>query len=63
MVYKVLVTGGRKYQDYEVVKDALDALNPDIVIHGDAPGADSLADWWAKENGKKVESYPISPED
>lgn len=46
------VTGGRKYEEYEVVAKVLDHFNPDIVVHGGCTGADSLADRWCKSRGK-----------
>jgi len=43
----VLVTGGRDYKDVGTVFDCLTTLDAQferiIVVHGDAPGADSLA--------------------
>lgn len=52
---KVLVCGGRDYSDRTVVAKALDALHAkhgvDLVIHGDATGADRLARDWAIERG------------
>lgn len=54
---RVLVTGGRDYDDYGAVKRELDALEDMaymqreilVVIHGDARGADSLARHWCKD--------------
>ena len=48
---RLLVTGGRDYDNRDCVRDVLDALNPDSVIHGGATGADSLASEWARKNG------------
>jgi hypothetical protein len=49
--FKVLVTGGRKYANQTHMWRVLDKLwiiHPDIfIIHGDATGADRLADSWA----------------
>lgn len=49
--FVVLVTGGRKYSNRThlwSVLDELHSLHPNIfIIHGDATGADSLADSWA----------------
>lgn len=55
---KILVCGGRNYDDREFVFYVLDRLNPDIIVHGTAKGADSLADEWAIENNKEVRRYP-----
>lgn len=59
---KVLVTGGREYQDIDTVFDTLDRvlieyrLQPKdlTIVHGGACGADALADRWARINGAKV---------
>lgn len=43
---KILVCGGRHYSDTATVFKVLDALDPGVVIHGGATGADSLATRW-----------------
>jgi hypothetical protein len=55
---KIIVTGGREYSDKEKVYSVLDHFNPDVVIHGDCRGADSLASNWVKDNNKKEIPYP-----
>ncbi len=45
--FRVLVCGGRDYKGRGVVYDALDMLNPDLVISGGASGADKFAIDWA----------------
>jgi hypothetical protein len=56
---RVLVCGGRGYNDYEKVKEALDALGHiDTIIHGAARGADTLAGRYAEENGIPCSRYP-----
>jgi hypothetical protein len=63
---KILITGSRVWSDVDVVRRALfDALPgmyinaPDItVIHGGAPGADTIADILAHGLGMNVEEYP-----
>lgn len=51
---KVLVCGGRDYNDHERVKWALDGLNNkhgiDLIIQGGARGADLCANMWAINN-------------
>lgn len=55
---RVLVCGGRDYDDYEAVRRELDACATRAamlrtvltVIHGGARGADSLAERWCKEH-------------
>lgn len=52
MKQRVLVCGGRAYNNRALLFDVLDvahAANPIIeLMHGDAPGADRLADEWAQ---------------
>lgn len=40
---KVLVCGGRKFLDYALLEHTLNKLPITTIIHGGAPGADSLA--------------------
>lgn len=59
---RVLVCGGRKYRDRGAIYRFLDDLHrrhPDLVIiHGKAPGADELADAWARS--RKVPVLPFA---
>lgn len=55
---RVLVCGGRDYTNAEYMKLILDQAKPSVIIHGAAPGADSLAGEWARANGVPVEEYP-----
>lgn len=48
---EVIVTGGRDYDDYIMVEEVLEFLQPDVIIQGGATGADGLARIWADENG------------
>lgn len=53
---KVLVCGGREYENEQRVKNVLDLIHENRgpithVIHGSAEGADLLADQWAWKNG------------
>lgn len=58
---KIIVCGGRDFDDYELVCDALDdfvlekcpngSIDLDLVIQGGADGADELAADWAKARG------------
>jgi len=45
---KILVCGGRNFNDGKWFFDELDKLNPKHVISGGAQGADQLAISWAK---------------
>lgn len=59
---RVLVTGGRDFDDRELLFDTLDRLNAmqgfTVVIHGDAKGADRLSGEWASSRGITVEAHP-----
>ena len=55
---KVLVCGGRNYLHREHVFMVLDSLEPSVVIHGGARGADQLAGAWAKERKVEFRKYP-----
>lgn len=46
---RVLVTGGRNYNDAALVMRILCDLKPTVVIVGDATGADSLAWAWCSQ--------------
>ena len=54
---KVLITGGRAIEDLALVYATLDGLHQeapiDLLVHGGASGADSLADSWARQMGVK----------
>jgi len=54
---RLLITGGRDNEDYDVIYEAIKANNPDVVIHGGARGADRLAEKAAKELGIPTEVY------
>lgn len=54
---RILVCGGRDYRDAKTVFEALDYLQPSVVIHGDARGADTLADVWACLNDVEVQRF------
>lgn len=61
--FKVIVAGGRSFDNYELLKLKLDNLlktkdNADIVIvSGTANGADSLGEKYADENDIEIEYY------
>lgn len=58
---RVLVTGGRDYDDRLKLFQVLEQLyeiNQNIkIIHGAARGADTLADEWANKTGVRVEKH------
>jgi hypothetical protein len=47
----VLVTGTRDLRDPGPVEAELAKLEPQLVIHGNAPGVDAAADAWARARG------------
>lgn len=59
---RILVCGGRKYGDQDRVNRILDAaverLGLAELIHGAAPGADSLAAEWARTRGVPARAFP-----
>jgi hypothetical protein len=59
---RLLACGGRYYDDAELVGIVLDRIHKEtpisVLIHGDAAGADRLADAWAKRVGVSVDRYP-----
>lgn len=61
---RLIVCGGRDFTDYErvaAVLDRLQAMRPIFAIwHGNAKGADTLADRWCRERGVKV--FPVPAE-
>lgn len=59
---KLLVCGGRDFEDYDLLKTVLSVYhvtkNITEVIHGDARGADRLADLWAERHRIPVRKFP-----
>lgn len=68
---RILVCGGRYFNDKDLLFKTLDALFPatddiatwlpppdTVIIHGKSKGADMLADQWAVVNWVKIEEYP-----
>lgn len=53
----VIVTGGRNYADAERIAAELTHLAPTKIIHGGAPGADTLAGLWAFKHCVPVTVY------
>ena len=54
---RVVVCGGRTYGDINRVTCVLDIIQPWLVIHGDASGADTLAKEYAESRGIPIETY------
>lgn len=54
---KVLVCGGRDFDDMALVERTLDALDVTEIIEGGAKGADALAKTWAEARGVTVRTF------
>ena len=58
---RVIVCGGRDYQDEKHVFEVLNDLDKhhkiSIIVTGGARGADSLAQYWAHSKGIPVKTY------
>ena len=59
---RVIVCGGRSYDEWRTVAHTLDTMDPTIsvLIQGGAPGADRLAEKWANTRGVPVVTYPAN---
>jgi hypothetical protein len=61
---KALVCGGRDWRDTSTIYSALDgareALRITEIIHGGAPGVDTLAGRWAKDREVPCTVYPAN---
>lgn len=61
---RVLVTGGRDFNDPDLLNNALDQLHQQhhftTLVHGDAKGADRLAHQWATNNNVPTEPHPAN---
>jgi hypothetical protein len=59
---RVLVCGGRRFDDYKLIGTTLDAIAADLgiscLIEGGSDGADALAMAWARARGIMGEMYP-----
>lgn len=62
---KVLVCGGRSYNDKQHIYDMLSVIHREegisVIIHGDATGADFWAKQWASMHASEVKeaAFPI----
>jgi len=57
---RVLVCGGKDFNDYDLLKSCLGRHEISTIIHGNARGADSLADRYAREKGIDRIVYPAN---
>lgn len=60
--FRLLITGGRDFTDRAAIEKALLDIEqrPDVVIHGDAAGADRIAGLVAAEQGLDVWKFPAN---
>lgn len=60
MSLRIAVTGGRDFASWTAVQHALRQLPTDaVLVHGAAPGADSLAaEWWGDIHQRACEPHP-----
>jgi hypothetical protein len=54
---KVIVSGGRDYNDADSIFEVLRQLEPTLIIHGGCSGADALAASYAVRLGIECRSY------
>lgn len=54
----LLVTGDRNWTAKDVIYEVLDNVQPRLVVHGNAKGADSIAGRWADERGVSWIAFP-----
>jgi len=53
----IIVTGGRDYDDFNMVQDVLDLFKPTLIVQGGANGADTLARHYADSEKVKCITY------
>lgn len=63
--FKVIIAGGRNFNDYQLLKSTMDKLLSNIkdkivIICGQARGADTLGEIYAKEKDYEVNYYPAN---
>jgi hypothetical protein len=62
-MFKVIVAGGKDFNNYQLLKKTLDkllSLKSDVeIVSGMASGADSLAVKYAKETGLTITKFPV----
>lgn len=64
-MFRVIIAGGRDFTDYQLLRSTMDDLLCNItdqiaVVCGQARGADTLGERYAKEKGYAVDYYPAN---
>lgn len=64
-MFRVIIAGGRNFTDYELLKATMDKLLCNItdeitIVCGQAKGADTIGEQYAKEKGYAVAYYPAN---
>lgn len=64
-MFRVIIAGGRDFNDYLLLRETMDNLLQNIteeivVVCGQARGADTLGEQYAKERGYRVDYYPAN---
>ena len=59
-MFRVIIAGGRDFADYELLSKTMDEYLPEItddisIVCGQARGADTLGEQYAKEHGYNVQ--------
>ena len=62
-MFRVIIAGGRDFNDYEMLSETMDLLLSNIVVPitvvcGMAKGADSLGEQYALERGFQIDRFP-----
>lgn len=58
----VLVTGSREMVNFEYLESILNRYSIGGIVHGDAQGADTLAQKWAENNDVLTARHPVTEE-
>lgn len=63
MAFKVIIAGGRNFNDYQLlcekVDNILSSIKEDIeIVSGGATGADALGEKYAKDRGLYIKKFP-----
>lgn len=59
---KIVIAGGRDFNNYSVLKSCLDSMRQEVqineIVSGNARGADELGETWAKANYIPIKLFP-----